>query len=128
MRASARGWPRNGPAGYGSVYWRLTAWFWLGYAAWFANGLFGHDFYRIWWLALAMSHLGSHVGGRVQRAGTACPARADTAPHRLPPRRGRRVGLVLVKLVRGRAARGRCALRARARSSSRAASLVRMRP
>lgn len=44
------------------IYWRLTAWFWLGYAGWLVNGIFGHDFYRIWWLALAMSHLGVMIG------------------------------------------------------------------
>lgn len=49
----------------GGIYWRLTAWFWLGYAAWLVNGIFGHDFYRIWWLALAMSHLGIMIGAIV---------------------------------------------------------------
>ncbi len=49
----------------GSIYWRLTAWFWLGYAGWLINGIFGHDFYRIWWLALAMSHLGIMIGAVV---------------------------------------------------------------
>ncbi|MBQ9406108.1 MAG: O-antigen ligase family protein [Desulfovibrio sp.] len=46
----------------GRIYWRLTAWFWIGYAGWLVNGIFGHDFYRIWWLALAMSHLGVMIG------------------------------------------------------------------
>ena len=45
-----------------TVYWRLTAWFWLGYAGWLINGITGHDFYRIWWLALAMSYLGVMTG------------------------------------------------------------------
>lgn len=51
----------------GSVYWRLTAWFWLGYAAWLINGIFGHDFYRTWWLALAMCSLGIMAGAIVSR-------------------------------------------------------------
>lgn len=45
-----------------NIYWRLTAWFWLGYMAWLINGIFGHDFYRIWWLALAMCSLGIMTG------------------------------------------------------------------
>ena len=44
------------------MYWRLTAWFWLGYFGWLVNGIFGHDFYRIWWFALAMSYLGVMTG------------------------------------------------------------------
>ncbi len=71
-------------AGYGSVYWRLTAWFWLGYAAWFANGLFGHDFYRIWWLALAMSHLGVMLGAVCNGPEPACPARAGHGAAQAP--------------------------------------------
>lgn len=43
----------------------LAAWFWLGYAAWLANGIFGHDFYRIWWLALAMCNMGVMIGAVV---------------------------------------------------------------
>lgn len=61
-----------------SVYWRLTAWFWLGYAGWLINGVFGHDFYRIWWLALAMSHLGVMIGAVVN--GVA----AESNPQALP--------------------------------------------
>jgi len=29
------------------------------------NGLFGHDFYRTWWLGLAMSYLGIMTGAAV---------------------------------------------------------------
>jgi len=47
------------------LYWVLTAWFWLGYAAWLFNGIFGHDFYRIWWLALAMCNMGIMIGAAV---------------------------------------------------------------
>lgn len=48
-----------------NLYWTLCAWFWLGYAAWLINGIFGHDFYRIWWLALAMCNLGIMIGAIV---------------------------------------------------------------
>lgn len=44
------------------LYWTLAAWFWLGYIAWLVNGIFGHDFYRIWWLALAMCNMGIMIG------------------------------------------------------------------
>ncbi|MBD5647166.1 MAG: O-antigen ligase family protein [Desulfovibrio sp.] len=64
----------------GSVYWRLTAWFWLGYAGWLVNGIFGHDFYRIWWLGLAMSYLGVMVGAVVNGPDTAVPADSGPAP------------------------------------------------
>jgi O-antigen ligase len=47
------------------VYWRLAAAFWVGYAGWLVNGIFGHDFYRSWWLALAMSYLGIMAGAAV---------------------------------------------------------------
>lgn len=52
-----------------SVYWRLAGWFWVGFAAWLVNGVFGHDFYRIWWLALAMSYLGVMIGAVVNGLG-----------------------------------------------------------
>ncbi len=48
-----------------SIYWRMTAWFWIGFGGWLVNGIFGHDFYRIWWLGLAMSHLGVMIGAVV---------------------------------------------------------------
>lgn len=47
------------------IYWRLTAWMWLGYIGWLLNGVFGHDFYRIWWLAEAMTTLGIMIGAIV---------------------------------------------------------------
>lgn len=47
------------------LHWRLTAWFYLGYLGWLVNGIFGHDFYRIWWLGLAMCSLGICIGGVV---------------------------------------------------------------
>ncbi len=47
------------------IYWQLAACFWLGYAAWLINGIFGHDFYRIWWLAQAMMSMGIMIGAVV---------------------------------------------------------------
>lgn len=47
------------------LYWQLTAWMFLGYAGWLVNGIFGHDFYRIWWLAMAMCSLGITLGAIV---------------------------------------------------------------
>jgi O-antigen ligase len=44
------------------LYWRFAAVFWIGYAGWLVNGIFGHDFYRAWWLGLAMCHLGIMIG------------------------------------------------------------------
>lgn len=58
-----------------SLHWRLTAWFWIGFAAWLINGVFGHDFYRIWWLALAMSYLGVMIGAVVNGMGGESTAR-----------------------------------------------------
>ena len=49
----------------GGLYWHLAAAFWVGYAGWLVNGIFGHDFYRTWWLGLAMSYLGIMVGSAV---------------------------------------------------------------
>lgn len=61
--------------GSASLHWRLTAWFWIGFAAWLVNGVFGHDFYRIWWLALAMSYLGVMIGAVVNGMGGESTAR-----------------------------------------------------
>lgn len=47
------------------LYWRICAFFWLGYAGWLINGIFGHDFYRSWWLAQAMISLGVMAGAVV---------------------------------------------------------------
>jgi len=47
------------------LYWHLAAAFWVGYAGWLVNGIFGHDFYRTWWLGLAMSYLGIMTGAVV---------------------------------------------------------------
>lgn len=44
------------------LFWHLGLCFWLGYIGWLINGIFGHDFYRMWYLALAMSYLGIMLG------------------------------------------------------------------
>ncbi|MGE9984443.1 O-antigen ligase family protein [Desulfovibrio sp. SGI.169] len=72
-------------------YWRLTAWFWIGFAGWLVNGIFGHDFYRIWWLALAMSHLGVMIGAVVNGAAQRSPdgrRAGPKLPSCLPPETG----------------------------------------
>lgn len=61
---------RKASGGMGETRWILAAWFWLGYIGWLVNGIFGHDLYRIWWLALAMSNMGIMIGGIVQAQGT----------------------------------------------------------
>lgn len=43
-------------------YWQMTTLLLCGYFAWLVNGIFGHDFYRSWWLAIAMSLLGLAIG------------------------------------------------------------------
>lgn len=65
------------------LYWTLTAFFWLAYAGWLVNGIFGHDFYRLWWLAEAMTFLGIMIGAIAQgqkcgqqSAGIALPQKA----------------------------------------------------
>ena len=60
------------------IYWRMTAWFWIGFVAWLFNGIFGHDFYRVWWLALAMGHLGVMIGAVIN--GPAAEDAARPAP------------------------------------------------
>ncbi|GFH63234.1 MAG: O-antigen ligase [Candidatus Desulfovibrio kirbyi] len=48
-----------------SVYWRCAVWFWIGFVCWFVHGIFGHEFYRMWYLALSMSYLGIFAGAIV---------------------------------------------------------------
>lgn len=48
-----------------NYYWRLTSIFALAFIGWLINGIFGHDFYRIWWLAMAMTSLGLMIGAVV---------------------------------------------------------------
>jgi hypothetical protein len=50
-------------------HWRLTACFWVAFVGWLVNGIFGHDFYRLWWLALSMSYLGVMIGAIVNGPG-----------------------------------------------------------
>ncbi|MDR0827475.1 MAG: O-antigen ligase family protein [Desulfovibrio sp.] len=50
-----------------SNYWWLTAFFWIAFVGWLVNGLVGHNFYRMWYLALAMSYLGIMAGAIVNR-------------------------------------------------------------
>lgn len=70
--------------GSSALYWQLTGLFFMGYVGWILNGVFGHDFYRNWWLSLAMIFLGTAIGaiiqglrgeaGREERSGKrACP-------------------------------------------------------
>ena len=59
------------------IYWHMTACFWMGFVAWLFNGIFGHDFYRVWWLALAMCHLGVMIGAVIN--GPAGRKEADDA-------------------------------------------------
>ncbi len=49
----------------GEIFWPLALCFWLGFLSWLVNGIFGHDFYRMWYLALAMSYLGIILGAVV---------------------------------------------------------------
>lgn len=44
------------------IYWRLTFFFWLGYVAFFINGIVGHDFFRPWYQLLVFGHLGIAMG------------------------------------------------------------------
>lgn len=65
------------------IYWHLTACFWTGFVAWLFNGIFGHDFYRVWWLALAMCHLGVMIGAIIN--GPSCQkATGDVVAETMP--------------------------------------------
>ena len=77
-------WPRLQAevAGKNGIYWRLTMWFWLGFVGWLVNGIFGHDFYRMWWLALAMSHLGVMIGAVVNGPETRKDDSLDRPPYK----------------------------------------------
>lgn len=47
----------------GALYhWRLTTFFWAAWGAYMINGIFGHDFFRLWWFALATTLLGIMIG------------------------------------------------------------------
>lgn len=68
IRPQLAGWAVGTPQ---RLYWQLTGWFWCGYMGWLVNGIFGHDFYRTWWLGLAMCYLGIFCGAIVN--GERCP-------------------------------------------------------
>lgn len=42
-------------------HWWSAAYLWGGYSCYLATGLFGHNFYRTWWLAMGMALLGASV-------------------------------------------------------------------
>lgn len=71
-----------------SCYWRMTAWFWIAYGAWFVNGIFGHDFYRIWWLALSMTHMGIMIGAVVNGPKSPPLSHSIRIPHESSPASG----------------------------------------
>lgn len=48
-----------------SAYWRITAVFWCVWGAYLVSGIAGHDFFRIWWQAVVMTHLGIMIGAVV---------------------------------------------------------------
>ena len=59
------------------MWWRIAALFWCGWGAFLVSGIFGHDFYRIWWQALVLAHLGIMLGAIVR----AEQAQANAPPH-----------------------------------------------
>lgn len=69
------------------LYWRLCAFFWLAYAGWLINGIFGHDFYRSWWLAEAMIALGIMAGAIVNGSPFAAQDGKMDPPETAPVRR-----------------------------------------
>lgn len=62
-----------------SIRWRFAALLWCGWGAYLISGVFGHDFFRDWWHALAMTHLGIMIGAVVNacRLGPHRPFRTD---------------------------------------------------
>lgn len=50
-------------AGDALCHWQLTAFFWAGWVCYLFNAIGAHDYYRTWWLALAMTLLGILLGG-----------------------------------------------------------------
>lgn len=68
----------GGLPGRSAMWWQLTGLFFFGYVAWLLDGVFGHDFYRIWWFSLAMTFLGIGLGGICR--GLAGESLPDAAP------------------------------------------------
>jgi O-antigen ligase len=68
------------------AHWRITALMWCVWGAYLASGVFGHDFFRIWWQALIMGHLGIMIGAIVNappvHPSTPGPAPSDRGPPR----------------------------------------------
>lgn len=52
----------------GSAHWRMTGLLWCGWGAYLVSGVFGHDFFRIWWQAMVMAYLGVMIGATVNGA------------------------------------------------------------
>lgn len=73
-----------GLPGRSALYWQLAGLFFMGYIAWLINGIFGHDFYRIWWLSLAMAHLGVAIGAIVRGQEGMSAAGGKSAGGRFP--------------------------------------------
>ncbi|MFV0422069.1 O-antigen ligase family protein [Oleidesulfovibrio sp.] len=48
-------------------HWRMTGLLWAGFVAYLGTGLFGHNFYRTWWLALGLMMLGCTLGAVVSQ-------------------------------------------------------------
>lgn len=48
-------------------YWRMAGLLWAGFTAYLGTGLFGHNFYRTWWLALGVMMLGCTLGAIVSK-------------------------------------------------------------
>jgi len=44
------------------LYWQLSSFFWAAWGAFLVNGIFGHDFFRLWWFSLATTLLGIMIG------------------------------------------------------------------
>lgn len=57
--------PHNARKNGARYYWQLTSFFWAAWGAFMVNGIFGHDFYRLWWFSLATMLLGVMVGACV---------------------------------------------------------------
>jgi O-antigen ligase len=59
-------------------YWRMAGLLWAGFAAYLGTGVFGHNFYRTWWLAMGLMMFGC-VMGAVVSAGRC--TRGEAVPH-----------------------------------------------
>ncbi len=48
------------------LFWQIGTFFWCGWGAFLASGVFGHNFFQRWWQALVMAYLGIMIGIIVQ--------------------------------------------------------------